>query len=107
MKCQEGKENKTTRRGDAFSTQGVPLPTTEERQRKLDRIAELLHRDPRMPLTTMSTLTGISVSTLFDLLRDLRAHYDMNVVFVPKPRKEAGHRAGMTPSSPGPMMRQE
>ncbi|MFH0899003.1 MAG: hypothetical protein V2A73_00080 [Pseudomonadota bacterium] len=83
------------------STQGVPLPTTAERQRKLDRMAELLHEDPRMPLVTMSRMTGIPVSTLHDLLKDLRARYDMGAYFMPKPSKEEEHGAGMAPSPPG------
>jgi hypothetical protein len=84
------------------STQGVPLPTTAERQRKLDRIAELLHGDPRMPLTTMSKLTCMPVSTLFDLLKDLRARYHMGAYFIPKPKEdgELGARAALPP--PGP-----
>jgi len=96
------KEYNTARRRNASSTQGVPLPTTRERQSKLDRIAELLYKDPRMPLTTMSARTGIPVATLFDLFKDLRAHYEMGVFFMPKPSKEDEHGADTAASPPGP-----
>jgi len=55
-----------------------------KRKEKARRVAELLCEDARMPLSVMSRRTGLPVSTLFDVLKDIRRHYCVRGVFVPK-----------------------
>ncbi len=60
----------------------VLLFVSRSRQEKVDRLVRLLRVDARMPLMEMSRRTGIPVSTIFDLLNEVRRLYELRCVFI-------------------------
>ncbi len=57
-------------------------------EQKAEKIIKCLKENPRMPLTQMSIKTGIPISTVFDVLLQIKKAYHLKAKLEKKPAKE-------------------